>query len=150
MKKLNEKSKIENANEIFNYGTKRESQCDCKENNDRMEKQSNINKGERAAIHAHKREDITNLEGIVNNRTSGSRGKSEVTELDLDDIDSDSVASSVSREDSNTKRCKDELVSRKATVKSERPVTKPVLLRRSSAIDLAYIMMCGLCAQFYT
>ena len=56
--------------------------------------------------------------------------KNSVTRLDLDCIDSTSEASGVLNDDLSSKREKNHLISRKSTVKSDRPMTKPVLLRK--------------------
>jgi len=54
--------------------------------------------------------------------------KHSVTRLDLDCIDSTSEANGVLTDDLFSKRDKNGLISRKSTVKSDRPMTKPALL----------------------
>ena len=52
------------------------------------------------------------------------------TRLNLDEVDSESVSSAMLSDERESKRCKEELLSRKSTVKSEKAATKPVLLRK--------------------
>ena len=62
--------------------------------------------------------------------------KSAITRLDFDFIDSNSEASSVLKEDLSSKRERSELVSRKAVIKSDRPKTKPVSLRKYITLSI--------------
>eukprot|EP00795_Rhopilema_esculentum_P016751 gene16751-8210_t len=50
------------------------------------------------------------------------------TGLNLDEVDSESIVSAMLSDERESKRCKEELLSRKSTVKSEKAATKPVLL----------------------
>ena len=54
------------------------------------------------------------------------------TKLDLENIDSESLLAGTDSERGNTRKESNELLSRRSTVKSNRPTTKPVLLRKFS------------------
>ena len=86
-----------------------------------------------------KRRDVSNKsnerrpsETNVDIQEAARSGVDEIdTRLNLDVIDSDSETSTFLKDDlKDAKREKDELVSRKPTVKSARPTTKPALLRK--------------------
>ena len=63
--------------------------------------------------------------------------KNSVTRLDLDCMDSTSETNAVLNDDLSSKREKNGLISRKSTVKSDRPMTKPVLLRKHISVNIS-------------
>ena len=59
------------------------------------------------------------------------------TKLDLENIDAESLLAGTESERGSTRKESNELLSRRSTVKSNRPTTKPVLLRKFSPFFLS-------------
>ena len=135
LKKLN--SSMGKTNEALIYSSETaEAECNRTKHIDAGKKESIPIKEDRhkprSNISEARRPSKTNAD-IVEDR---SDAKSAITRLDFDFVDSNSEASSALKEDLSSKREGSELVSRKAMVKSDRPKTKPVPLRKFITLSI--------------
>ena len=107
-----------------------EAERNCTKHIDVGKKENMPGKEERKKPRSNINEERTPKTSVGIHEARSDDAKSVVTKLDLDFINSNSEASSVLKEDLSSKIEKSELVSRKATVKSDRPKTQPVSLRK--------------------